>query len=149
MKKQIDMDKIAKKLGAERRGEVPATSGYFGAVQLAADIEARFRPPAKGGRPTDPNWKVKRLVGLSTDTFDRLQRFTRKINTREPIHIGPMQVAALLLEHAIRNVTDYDLEILAMSRFEDKKSVKLHCSESASSTSSTTKSASRLKSARK
>jgi hypothetical protein len=33
---------------------VSATGGYFGAMQLLADIEARFRIPAGGGRPTDP-----------------------------------------------------------------------------------------------
>ena len=54
MKTQLDMDKIAKGLGAERRGKVSATGGYFGAMQLLADVEARFRVPAGGGRPTDP-----------------------------------------------------------------------------------------------
>lgn len=43
------MDKIAKGLGAERRGKVTATGGYFGAMQLLADIEARFRVPSGGG----------------------------------------------------------------------------------------------------
>ena len=45
------MDRIAKGLGAERRGKVSATSGYFGAMQLLADVEAKFRVPAAvGGR---------------------------------------------------------------------------------------------------
>lgn len=30
----LDMDQIAKALGAERRGKVVAQGGYFGAVQL-------------------------------------------------------------------------------------------------------------------
>jgi len=54
MKTQLNMDKIAKGLGAERQGKVAATGGYFGAMQLLADIEARFRVPSGGGRPTDP-----------------------------------------------------------------------------------------------
>ena len=54
MKTQFDMDKIAKGLGAERRGKVEAGGGYFGAMQLLADIEVRFRVPSGGGRPTDP-----------------------------------------------------------------------------------------------
>ena len=33
MKTQLDMDKIAKGLGAERRGKVAASGGYFGAMQ--------------------------------------------------------------------------------------------------------------------
>jgi len=48
MKTQLDMDKIAKGLGAEGRGKVTSTGGYFGAMQLVADIEARFRVPIVG-----------------------------------------------------------------------------------------------------
>jgi hypothetical protein len=42
MKTQLDIDKIAKALAAGRRGTVRATGGYFGAMQLLADVEARF-----------------------------------------------------------------------------------------------------------
>ena len=51
MKTQLDMERIARGLGAERRGKVNASGGYFGAMQLLADIEARFRVPSGGGRP--------------------------------------------------------------------------------------------------
>ena len=46
MRTELDMGTMAAALGAERRGEVAATSGHFGAMQLLADIEARFRVPA-------------------------------------------------------------------------------------------------------
>lgn len=62
MKMRLDMDKIARGLGAKRRGKVAASGGYFGAIQLLADIEARFRVPSGGGRPTDANWTERRLV---------------------------------------------------------------------------------------
>ena len=55
MKKRLDTTKISKGLGAERRGTVRAKAGYFGAVGLLADVEARFRVPEGGGRPTDPH----------------------------------------------------------------------------------------------
>lgn len=45
MKKQLDMTKMAKGLGAVRRGKVHAKGGYLGALGLAADVEARFRVP--------------------------------------------------------------------------------------------------------
>jgi hypothetical protein len=35
----VNKDKIAQALGAERRGEVRAAGGYFGAVQLLYDVE--------------------------------------------------------------------------------------------------------------
>ena len=36
MKTRLNMNKIAKGLGARRRGKVAASGGYFGAIQLAA-----------------------------------------------------------------------------------------------------------------
>ena len=54
MKVRIDMDKIAMGLGAERRGKVAASSGYFGALQLLADIKAHFRVPRGGDRRRTP-----------------------------------------------------------------------------------------------
>ena len=49
----LDMERIAKELGAERRGKVSARGGYFGALQLAAEVSSRFRVPDGGGRPAD------------------------------------------------------------------------------------------------
>jgi hypothetical protein len=59
---KLDMDKIVRGLDAERRGKVAAAGGYFGALQLLADIEARFRVPSGGGRPTDTSWTERRFV---------------------------------------------------------------------------------------
>lgn len=56
MKTRLDMDKIAKGLGAVRHGKVVAKGGCFGGLQLLADIERRFRVPAGGGRATDKAW---------------------------------------------------------------------------------------------
>ena len=49
MKTQLDLDKTAQGLGAERRGTLTAPGGYLGAMQLLADIVARFRVPSGGG----------------------------------------------------------------------------------------------------
>ena len=59
----LDMEKIAKGLGAERRGKVAAGGGFFGALQVAEEVRARFRVPAKGGRATDLTW-TERPCGL-------------------------------------------------------------------------------------
>lgn len=108
MKSRLDMNKIAKALGAERKGKVRATGGHFGAAQLAADIEERFRVPDGGGRPTDPRWTEKRLVGLSTETLQRLQEIATGIRKTRHIHLNAMQIAALFLEKAIGETTDAD-----------------------------------------
>lgn len=93
----LDMERIANELGAERSGKVAARGGYFGALQLAADVAARFRVPDGGGRPTDPSWSEQRLVRLSPQTLERLEKLA------EQVHASPMQVAALMLERAVQS----------------------------------------------
>jgi len=112
MKRGLDMDKIAKALGAERQGKVSATGGYFGAMQLVADIEARFRVPAGGGRATDPNWTERRLVPLARRTLTRLEELAAKIREQSHIPIEPMQLAGLLLEKTTAQVSDEEAEQL-------------------------------------
>jgi hypothetical protein len=94
----LDMEKIAKALRAERRGKISARRGYFGALQLAAEVAARFRVPEGGGRSTDPSWSEQRLVRLSPKTLKRLEELAAQT------HASPMQVAALLLEKAVQAV---------------------------------------------
>lgn len=38
-KDNLDMDKIAKGLGGKCKGKVKVSGGYFGAMQLAADMD--------------------------------------------------------------------------------------------------------------
>src|SRR5579864_7388085 len=99
MSAPLDMDRIAKALGAERRGRVGAKGGYFGAVQLAAEVQARFRVPEGGGRATDPSWSEQRLVRLSPNTLKQLEKLAQQA------HASPMQVAAILLEKAVEIAT--------------------------------------------
>jgi hypothetical protein len=102
MSTQLDMDRIANDLGAERRGKVTSRGGYFGAVQLAAEVAARFRSPEGGGRPTDPSWNEQRLIRLSAATLERLGQLA------EQAHASPMQVAALLLERAVQSAAGHE-----------------------------------------
>ncbi len=94
----LDMERIAKELGAERCGKVSPRGGYFGALQLAGEVRARFRVPEGGGRATEPAWSEQRLVRLSPKTLKHLE------NLAEQAHASPMQVAALLLEQAVQTV---------------------------------------------
>jgi hypothetical protein len=116
MTKQLDMDKIAKGLGAERRGKVSATGGYFGAVQLIADVEARFRVPARGGRPTDPRWTERRLVPLAPETLERLEEITSRVRAHGGVNVEPMQLAALLLEKTAMHLSEAEAEQLVRPR---------------------------------
>lgn len=115
MKARVNMEKIARALGAERRGGVRARGGYFGAMQLVADVQARFRVPAGGGRPTDPSWTERRLVPLTEETLARLEELAQEIEEKRHVRVEPMQVAALLLENAAENVADEDIEQIVES----------------------------------
>jgi hypothetical protein len=119
MKPQLDMDEIAKGLGAARRGQVSASPGYFGALQLLAEIDARFRTPAHGGRPTDPGWTERRLVPLAPRTLKRLEEISAKVREHGVANLEPMQLAALLLERTTEQLSGDEAEELvaaALSR---------------------------------
>jgi len=116
MKPKLDMNKIAKGLGAERRGPVAAGGGHFGAKQLAAEVQARFRTPARGGRATDPSWTERRLVPLAPKTLGRLEHLAAKLQNDQGITIEPLQLAGLLLEEAAEHIEDRAAGELARSR---------------------------------
>jgi hypothetical protein len=116
MKVRLDMDKIARGLGAERRGKVAASGGYFGAIQLLADIEARFRVPSGGGRPTDATWTERRLLPLAPRTLKRLEDIAAKVRARGGVSVEPMQLAALLLEKKTEELSEREVESLVPKR---------------------------------
>jgi hypothetical protein len=117
MKPHLDMKKIARALGAERRGKVSATGGYFGAMQLLADIEARLRVPGGGGRATDPGWTERRLVPLAPRTLERLEAIAETVRERSGMNVEPMQLAALLLEKTTEQLSEEEAKVLvAVSR---------------------------------
>ena len=109
MKALLDMKMIAAGLGAARRGKMSATGGYFGAMHLLAEVDARFRIPAGGGRPTDPRWTERRLVPLAPRTLERLEALTAKVRRHEGINVEPMQLAALLLEKTTEHLSEGDV----------------------------------------
>lgn len=114
--RQLDMDKIARGLGIERRGRVSAAGGYFGAMQLLADIEARFRVPRLGGRSTDPSWTERRLLPLAPRTLKRLEEIATKVREHGRANIQPMQLAALLIERTTEQLSEGDAERLVRSK---------------------------------
>ena len=112
MNARLDMQKIAKGLGAKRRGKLASAGGFFGATQLLADVEARFRTPAGGGRPTDPRWTERRLVPLAPRTLERLEAITVRMREHGEVSLEPMQLAALLLEKTTEQLSGEEAEEL-------------------------------------
>jgi hypothetical protein len=112
MKTSLDMEKIAHGLGVERGQRVSAKGGYFGVMQLIADVTARFRVPGGGGRPTDPQWTERRLVPLAPQTLERLEELTARIRERGSASLEPMQLAGLLLEKATERLSEEEAKSL-------------------------------------
>lgn len=106
MKPKLDMEKIARNLRPERRGSVSATGGHFGAMHVAAEVQARFRTPVRGGRPTDPSWTKRRLVPLAPKTLDKLEQLSAKLRQDQGISVEPLQLAGLLLETAAERIEE-------------------------------------------
>lgn len=109
MTQKLDMEKIAKGLGARRVGVVRSSGGYFGALQLAAEMAERFRTPQGGGRATDSGWTERRLIPLSPRTLRRLEELANRL------HVAPLQVAALLLEESVDRIAEDEVAQLARS----------------------------------
>jgi hypothetical protein len=115
--RRVDTDKIAKGLGARKRGKVYSTGGYPGAAQLAAEVRERFEVPDGGGRPTDPRWSDKRLVPIAPQTLERLQRIAARLKEEMGVRVEPMQLAAILLETTADQIDAEDLDrLVAVTR---------------------------------
>ncbi len=119
---KLDKDKIAKGLGATRRGPVKAKGGHFGAAALAAEVQARFVTPAAGGRATDRSWTERRLVALAPETLSRLEEIATLVTASSEVMVSPLQVAALLLERATADVDDQAVAELARGKRTDPTS---------------------------
>src|SRR2546429_85992 len=58
------------------------------------------RLQSRGGRPSDPNWTITRLIPMSTETWERLHTLAQTIS-RDGRRASSGQVAALLLEEGL------------------------------------------------
>jgi hypothetical protein len=106
---KVNIDKIAKKLGATRRGRVEARSGYFGAMELVAEVQRRFNVPPTGGRATDASLTVQRQIALQERTYKRLVTMAERLTKATGKSIGPLQVGTVLLERAADELDEADL----------------------------------------
>ena len=106
---KTNIDKIARKLGAKRRGRVDARSGYSGAMELLAEVQERFQVPSTGGRATDASLTVQRQIALQERTYKQLVTVAARLSKATGKSIGPLQVGTVLLEHAAEQLNDADL----------------------------------------
>ena len=100
----IDPQEFTHLLGAEIVGEVPDVGGGpFGMARLAHIMHQRLTPSQgeRPGRPTNPDWASRPKVPMSEATSKKLAAIAAAMSTPQR-KISPMQVAAQLLEEAVR-----------------------------------------------
>ena len=100
------MSGFSASLGAER--DEPAVSAEVAerhVRELVARLQQRLRPGSgrRPGRPTDEQWKRHPKVPMTRQTEDRLRRLAETAS-RDGRRVSPMQVAAQLLEDALREL---------------------------------------------
>ena len=96
-------DDIARALGAGR--VVPLkrlpSQGPLDLLELKTEVQRRLR--STGGRPTDPDWDIRRLVPFHRDDWRGLERLA-KLCERGGQRVSPSQLAALLIERGLDSV---------------------------------------------
>lgn len=96
-------DRIAEALGADRvlPLERLPSQGPLDLLELRAEVRRRLR--STGGRPTDPDWDIRRLVPFRKEGWQELERLAGMCE-REGQRVSPSQLAALLIERGLEGL---------------------------------------------
>jgi len=96
---------VAAALGASRVVALPGlpSGGPLDLLQLRAEVAQRLR--SSGGRPTDPNWNVQRLVPFSDAHWRQLVELAERLSTDER-KVSPGQLAAILIDRALSGMAE-------------------------------------------
>lgn len=95
---------IASALGASRRIPVHTDAqGPLGLVQLRSELAQRLQ--SDGGRPTDPEWTIRRIVPFRPAGWAELQEFAARL-TAQGRSVSPAQLAALLIERGLAQLEE-------------------------------------------
>lgn len=99
MSEPFDEKHIQKALGASRVVPVKAPSqGPLDLLELKADLGRRLK--SAGGRPSDPEWSIRRLVPFKEDKWNELEGFARQWS-EDGQKVSPSQLAAVLIEEGL------------------------------------------------
>jgi hypothetical protein len=106
-KKKHVASRVARALGASRVVPLPnlPSGGPLDLLQLRAELARRLK--STGGRPTDPGWKVQRLVPFGEARWQQLEELAEKLSSNER-KVSPGQLAAILIERALDAMRDID-----------------------------------------
>ena len=95
--------RVQKALGAAHvisLEDLPA-QGPLDLIQLAAELKSRLQ--SSGGRPSDPEWDIRRTIPLKKELWQQLNELAATLS-KEGRDVSPAQVAAVLLERVLASV---------------------------------------------
>ena len=102
--KQDEFEKrVTKALGAQRSFPLDGlpSQGPLDLLQLRAEMGRRLR--SSGGRPTDPEWTVRRVIPFKEQGWRDIERLAARCSD-EGQKISPSQLAALLIERGLQDL---------------------------------------------
>jgi len=92
--------RISKEIGATRK--ISISNKKLGTplswLHLANELNTKLI--SSGGRPSDPEWKIKRLIPFKKEVWDILNKKAR-LMSMDGRSIGPAQLAAVIIEGVI------------------------------------------------
>ncbi|MPZ13890.1 MAG: hypothetical protein GEU73_05625 [Chloroflexi bacterium] len=99
-------EEMRKALGANQ--PVPVRTqlhGPFGVLHLQAELAERLHTGGGAGRPSDPAWTIRRLVGFRPDTWRALTEIAARLSSPRR-RVSPGQVAASLIEDSVAKLRE-------------------------------------------
>ena len=103
MRKNEQTSRVGQVLGASRVVALPnlPSRGPLDLLQLRAHVAQRLR--SSGGRPTDPDWTVQRLVPFREAGWERLVKLAEEMSSSER-KVSPGQLAGILIDRALKDI---------------------------------------------
>lgn len=93
-------DRVRRALGSSRVVPLAGlpSGGPLDLLQLRAEVQRRFQ--SSGGRPTDPEWDISRMVRFKREHWKTLETMAETLS-REGRKVSAGQLAAMLLERSM------------------------------------------------
>ncbi len=95
--------RVTKALGAQRSFALDGlpSQGPLDLLQLRAELGRRLR--SSGGRPTDPEWSLRRVIPFKKESWAELEQLAERCRDSGQT-VSPSQLAALLIERGLKDL---------------------------------------------
>lgn len=97
------INQIKRALGAERviTMEGLPSQGPIDLLHLQSEVRRRLK--SSGGRPTDSDWQITRMIRFSTDHWNQLEKISNEFSNSRP-KVSPGQIASILIEWGLSQI---------------------------------------------